>query len=351
MAKTYEEVWATADDAYKARFGGDKAKAIQAMKDWNLKKYGTTEPTKAGYDTSTGKKKAPAAASPQSGNRAVGSNSSISSLTNPSSLKTDLDAALAKKFGKNTDVTQRITSNMSLRAGGDGKSSSTTGQQYQSSTSHTDATGKLITNLKGIPGQTRDRSIIGGSSSEHSDASASAVKVGDWVSRSEPMDTTDYAAKLAADEGAHNVKMQAQKKRETIAGLSSKKEFRQAKREGILTGKDRKAAKQAIAQNKGDIAFNKSQDAANNPMTVRQAKKQVRQGVAPDTLGAKGLGYGAKYEKVVGSRAYAKQIAQKEGTSVRKSAKNFVADYNKQQEAANNPGRLKVGMFGKIKEA
>lgn len=37
MAKTYEDVWATADDAYKARFGGDKTKAIQAMKDWNTK--------------------------------------------------------------------------------------------------------------------------------------------------------------------------------------------------------------------------------------------------------------------------------------------------------------------------
>lgn len=37
MAKTYEDAWATADDAYKARFGGDKTKAIQAMKDWNTK--------------------------------------------------------------------------------------------------------------------------------------------------------------------------------------------------------------------------------------------------------------------------------------------------------------------------
>jgi hypothetical protein len=351
MAKTYEEVWATADDAYKARFGGDKAKAIQAMKDWNKKKYGTTEPTKAGYDTSTGKKKATAPVSPQSGNRAVGASSSISSLTSPSSLKTDLDAALSKKFGKNSDVTQRITSGMSLRAGGDGKSSSTTGQQYQSSTSHRDASGTLITNLKGIPGKTMDRSIIGGDSSTHSAASASAGKAGDWKSSSQDMDTTDYAAKLMKDEMDLNAKMMAQKKRDTIAGLGSKKEFRQAKREGILTGKDKKAAKQAIAQTKGDIAFAKSQDAANNPMTVRQAKKQVRQGVTPDELGAKGLGYGAKYEKVVGSRAYAKQIAQKEGTSVKKSAKNFVTDYNKQQEAANNPGRLKVGMFGKIKEA
>ena len=33
--KTYEDVWATASDEYKAKYGGDKKKAIQAMKDWN----------------------------------------------------------------------------------------------------------------------------------------------------------------------------------------------------------------------------------------------------------------------------------------------------------------------------
>jgi len=43
MGKTYEDVWASADDAYKQRFGGDKAKAIQAMKDWNAKQEGIKE--------------------------------------------------------------------------------------------------------------------------------------------------------------------------------------------------------------------------------------------------------------------------------------------------------------------
>ena len=43
--KSYEDVWASATDKYKARFGGDKAKAIQAMKDWNLKKSGKKETT------------------------------------------------------------------------------------------------------------------------------------------------------------------------------------------------------------------------------------------------------------------------------------------------------------------
>jgi hypothetical protein len=35
--KTYEDVWATASDSYKAKYGGDKAKAISAMKAWNKK--------------------------------------------------------------------------------------------------------------------------------------------------------------------------------------------------------------------------------------------------------------------------------------------------------------------------
>lgn len=35
--KTYEDVWRTSSQAYKDRFGGDKQKAIQAMKDWNAK--------------------------------------------------------------------------------------------------------------------------------------------------------------------------------------------------------------------------------------------------------------------------------------------------------------------------
>jgi|TARA_R110000765_G_scaffold424244_2_gene534683 hypothetical protein len=43
--KTYDQVWESSDDTYKARFGGDKNKAITAMKDWNTKKYNTTEPT------------------------------------------------------------------------------------------------------------------------------------------------------------------------------------------------------------------------------------------------------------------------------------------------------------------
>lgn len=308
-------------------------------------------------------------------NKAVGKNPSIKTLTGPQSATgsagKSLDAAastlLKSKYGGVGDVTKKITSGMSLMAGGDGKSSSATGQQfdtkpYQSASTHIDKSGTMITNLEGKPGVARNRSKIGGPSSAHSDARASADKTSDFKSSSFDFDTTvspsgkaltnsptDYAAKLAADEGAYNTKMQKQQKRETLASLGSRKEFKQAKKEGILTGKDRKAAKQAIAQTKGDIAFNKSQDAANYQMTVRQAKKKVREGMTPDELGVKGLGYGDKYSRVVGSRAYAKQVAQKEGTSVRKSKKNFIAGFNAANEAANNPGRLKMGIFGKVK--
>ena len=55
---TYEEAWTKGGDALSKKYGGDKSKFIAAAKAYNQKKYGTTEPTKAGFDTATGKKKA-----------------------------------------------------------------------------------------------------------------------------------------------------------------------------------------------------------------------------------------------------------------------------------------------------
>ena len=293
-------------------------------------------------------------------NKAVGKNPSIKTLTGPQSATgsagKSLDAAastlLKSKYGGVGDVTKKITSGMSLMAGGDGKSSSATGQQfdtkpYQSASTHTDKSGTMITNLKGKPGETRDRAIIGGKSKTHSDAIASSGKTGNFKSSSQTIDNTDYAAKLNRDEMEYNRVTQARQKRETIEGLGSKKEFKQAKKQGDLTRKDRAAAKDAIRFNQQVAQINKEQSPYQ--MTVRQAKKKVREGMTPDELGVKGLGYGDKYSRVVGSRAYAKQVAQKEGTSVRKSKKNFIAGFNAANEAANNPGRLKMGMFGKVK--
>ncbi len=71
MAKTYEDVWATADDAYKARFGGDKTKAIQAMKDWNTKQAAKKRPdlerAQSTVDKTNIKAKGGAGALPQKG--------------------------------------------------------------------------------------------------------------------------------------------------------------------------------------------------------------------------------------------------------------------------------------------
>jgi len=50
--KTYEDVWATASDEYKAKYGGDKAKAIAAMKAWN-KKQDAKKKKPSPYSTST----------------------------------------------------------------------------------------------------------------------------------------------------------------------------------------------------------------------------------------------------------------------------------------------------------
>ena len=50
--KTYEDVWNNSSAEYKKRFGGDKQKAIQAMKDWNAK-----QDAKKAKNTTTTKKK------------------------------------------------------------------------------------------------------------------------------------------------------------------------------------------------------------------------------------------------------------------------------------------------------
>ena len=50
--KTYEDVWASSDDAYKARFDGDKAKAIKAMGDWNAKQSASKEVKEIAPETS-----------------------------------------------------------------------------------------------------------------------------------------------------------------------------------------------------------------------------------------------------------------------------------------------------------
>jgi len=87
----------------------------------------------------------------------------------------------------------------------------------------------------------------------------------------------------------------------------------------------------------------------------KAAKKDIRKGSYPENAAVKAgisldLSKGSNYSQVLGSRATAKNKAKQEGTTIRKSKKNFAKGYNENQEAAGNPGRLKVSLTGKLKD-
>ena len=54
--KTYREAYDGLSATQKAKYSG-YSDFLKQAKEYNMKKYGTTEPTKAGYDIKTGKKK------------------------------------------------------------------------------------------------------------------------------------------------------------------------------------------------------------------------------------------------------------------------------------------------------
>ena len=56
LNKTYREAYDGLSASAKAKYSG-YSDFLKQAKEYNMKKYGTTEPTKAGFDTSTGKKK------------------------------------------------------------------------------------------------------------------------------------------------------------------------------------------------------------------------------------------------------------------------------------------------------
>jgi len=342
MAKTYEDVWAQADDAYKARFGGDKAKAIQAMKDWNTKQaakkdVANTKNTATHGPGSIGKTLRDPDA--KTYHKASGPTGVVSHVKGEASVfGTDgkvqpLDAVnLAGKPNMNlrkdptmTPNNERISSMVrSTNIGG--KHTPSKGAQggagsssklYQSATTHTDASGNMITNQKGIPGKTRDRAIIGGPSKAHSDAISQSDQAGTWKSTVKDMDTTDSGQKLMQEEGEYDARMRKRNKKETIAGLESKKDFRKAKREGTLKKGDKAAAKDSIRFNKQVGKMEKTADKT----ALKDAKKKVRGGMAPDTAGAQGLGYGKNYEKLLASRSYKKYLKNDGGWDTWKGMK------------------------------
>ncbi len=69
------------------------------------------------------------------------------------------------------------------------------------------------------------------------------------------------------------------------------------------------------------LRMQKMVDKLNSPLqengdeitSLRQAKKAVKGGMAPDTVGSKGLGYGKDYDKLLASQAYKKYLKDDHG--------------------------------------
>ena len=105
-------------------------------------------------------------------------------------------------------------------------------------------------------------------------------------------------------------------------------------------------AKETKAQTRARYKKNKSKR--------RAAKKDIRKGTYPENAAVKaGIALdstkGSNYDQVLSSRATAKNKAKQEGTTVRKSKKNFVKSFNEQNKNTGNKEKLKLTVFGKIK--
>jgi len=331
MAKTYEDVWAQADDAYKARFGGDKAKAIQAMKDWNTKQaakkdIANTKNTATHGPGSIGKDglRDP---DKKTYHKASGPTGVVSHIKGEASVYgTDdkvqpLDAVnLAGKPNMNlrkdptmTPNNERISSMITSTNIG-GKHTPSKGAQGGAGTPKTfDAT--LTADGRGYtPNDSKYNSAASRTGmTPHFTGKADPTPTSTIKSSVKNMDGMDSGQKLMQEEGEYDARMQKRKKKETIAGLGSKKDFRKAKREGTLKKGDKAAAKDAIRFNKQLGKMDKT--------ALKDAKKKVRGGMAPDTAGAQGLGYGENYEKLLASRSYKKYLKNDGGWDTWKGMK------------------------------
>ena len=87
--------------------------------------------------------------------------------------------------------------------------------------------------------------------------------------------------------------------------------------------------------------------------SVRWAKKELRNNpnATADEIGVKNFNHNTrKYNRLLNSKAFKQSEANKAGKTLGKYNSDFVEGYNKTQVAANNPTRLKVGVFGKVKK-
>ncbi len=140
------------------------------------------------------------------------------------------------------------------------------------------------------------------------------------------------------------------KSREAATKIAGK--VANAKMKGAASGP---TAKQKARAGKGSPAKNndtgvketKAQTRARykeNKSKRRAAKKDIRKGTYPENAAVKaGIALdstkGSNYDQVLSSRATAKNKAKQEGTTIRKSKKNFVKSFNEQNKNAGNKER------------
>ena len=89
------------------------------------------------------------------------------------------------------------------------------------------------------------------------------------------------------------------------------------------------------------------------PTTVAGAKRELRKNpnATADKIGVEGFKRDTKkYDRLVRSRAFQKSEAKKAGKTLRQHSTDAVKSINTSMSLANNPGRMKVGVFGKAKE-
>lgn len=152
------------------------------------------------------------------------------------------------------------------------------------------------------------------------------------------------AAKIEAKAPKAPKPKSTMEKAEDAIKAGDAKGAKQAIKDSDMKGKVKRKVKRAAAQqarktkrasNKTDRIDNKidrlkAKKPENKAMAsdkpevknLRQAKKKVRKGeMRPDDAGAKGLGYGKDYDKLLKSRAYKKQRADEAGKSIRQMKK------------------------------
>jgi hypothetical protein len=137
---------------------------------------------------------------------------------------------------------------------------------------------------------------------------------------------TGQFKKGARKEGASDVKIE----RKSIAKMKKSPSKMKSPAKKPLVGKQKnlpdhlkKAILDAPAKMLSKSGMKMMKEGSPAKLKLKDAKKAVRKGkMTPDDAGAKGLGYGKDYDKLVKSRAYKKQRADEKGyKSVRKAKK------------------------------